>query len=589
MKKYLYILKNINLPLVLFENNKLKYFNYNGENSIEELEEYLKDKLIYNHLKIIKEEEVIYYGEEYKVVLVDIIEPKGEKDESIFRPLISIKSNELSYKDLKLIELFYTYQSGVNNLKEIKLNRLEKDVTLKNVIIALVIALISVIFLISGNNINYLGISVPIIVILFCTGSLYSIGNMKKINYLGIYFIGVGILLSITYAVFTNITIRGLNLIIIPISLVLGLYLINFKDAKFNTSELISNSINNLTVGIFNNSHVGMIRRLFKEKKFINFNSSKYKGIINGIFISIPLLVVLIALLAASDEIFARIFENLVYNTINEMLTISAQGSIIKIGIFTIIFFYVYHILSSFKFIINKKYKKNTKKLDKNMVNTILVLINMLYLVFTYIQIKYLYIKYSTYNLTAEEYSNYARSGFFQLTAVVVLNIIIIIYFKNKIENSTLTCGLNTLMTVISINMGLSSLYKMSLYIIEYGLTELRFITSIFIIFILIMLILIAGSLWRNIDLLKYSIIIGSILYLLINFCNMDKIIAQYNLNGNIEKLDIRYISTLSLDSYEVVSKAYEDGKLTKKQFDDYKKQKVYASKWYEYNYYNNK
>ena len=117
-------------------------------------------------------------------------------------------------------------------------------------------------------------------------------------------------------------------------------------------------------------------------------------------------------------------------------------------------FIYIYYVFSSFKFIVKRSYVKNIKKLDKDMVNTILVLINILYLIFTYIQIKYLYIRCNNYNSIPEEYSNYARSGFFQLVAVVVLNIIIIIYFKNKIDNSKLTCALNTLMTVISINMG---------------------------------------------------------------------------------------------------------------------------------------
>jgi len=222
------------------------------------------------------------------------------------------------------------------------------------------------------------------------------------------------------------------------------------------------------------------------------------------------------------------------------------------------------------------------------MVNTILFLINILYLIFTFIQIKYLYIKFNL-NLTPEEYSNYARNGFFQLIAVVILNIIIIIYFKNKIDNSKLTYALNSLMTVISINMGLSSLYKMNFYIKEFGMTQLRFMTSIFMVFILIMLVIIAVSLWKNIDLFKYCIIIGSIIYLGINFCNMDKIIAQYNLDAKGNEVDIQYLSTLSLDSYDVVFKAYKEGNLDEDKFTEYKNQKRFATKWYEYNYYNNK
>ena len=144
-------------------------------------------------------------------------------------------------------------------------------------------------------------------------------------------------------------------------------------------------------------------------------------------------------------------------------------------------------------------------------------------------------------------------------------------------------------MTVISINMGLSSLYKMSRYIEEFGMTQLRFMTSIFMVFILIMLVIIAISLWKNINLFKYCIILGSIIYLGINFCNMDKMIAQYNLDTKGKDVDIQYLSTLSLDSYDVVLKAYKEGKLDKDQFKEYENQKRFAPKWYEYNYYNNK
>ena len=69
----------------------------------------------------------------------------------------------------------------------------------------------------------------------------------------------------------------------------------------------------------------------------------------------------------------------------------------------------------------------------------------------------------------------------------------------------------------------------------------------------------------------------------------MDKIIAQYNLDAKGNEVDIQYLSTLSLDSYDVVLKAYKEGNLDEDKFSEYKNQKIFAPKWYEYNYYNNK
>ena len=590
MKKYLYILRNKNSSLLIYEDDKLKYFEGDSGNHLEKIEKYLKDKMDYNFLKVVMEKDVVYYDQEYSVVLVDIFELKEIKDMISIKLLNRIKSEDIDYKDLKLLEIFCSCECRLFDLNQVELNKKEKEVTLKNIITATIIALSIITFFIGRESVNYFGISVPIVVILTSSLAIFSIGKVKNINYTGVYFLIVAILLSTTYGIFTNNIFRAVNIILIPIALITGLYMISFSDTKLNSVELLKNIIPNITIGIFSNSHIEMIRKVLtlKGKERLNLKNSKYKGIVTGVIISIPLLIILTILLSSADEIFASIFGNIINNMTNTIFLLSAKGLIAKLVTFTIVFIYIYYLFSSFKFIVKTAYVKNIKKLDKNMVNTILVLINILYLIFTYIQIKYLYIKYN-FNLTPEEYSNYARNGFFQLIAVVILNIIIIIYFKNKIDNSKLTYALNTLMTVISINMGLSSLYKMSLYIKEFGMTQLRFMTSIFMVFTLIMLVIIAISLWKNIDLFKYCIIVGSIIYLVINFCNMDKIIAQYNLDAKGEGVDIQYLSTLSLDSYDVVLKAYKEGNLDEAQFIEYKNQKKFTSKWYEYNYYNNK
>ena len=586
MKKYLYILKTKGSSIVMHEDEKLKYFEGEDTDHLERVEKYIKDKMEYSFLKIIKEKDVIYYGDEYKVILIDVLEYKGVTDRSALKAFNEIKSEDIGYRDFRLLNIFCSYEFITNDFE---LNKQEKQVTIKNTIMAVLIGLITIILFVGNNKFNYFGISVPIIVTIISASAIFSIGKVKKINYTGVYFLGVSILLSVTYAIFTNYIFREINIILIPLTLATGLYMINFSDIRLKGEDLLNNVIPNITIGIFINPHVGMIGKLFKNREDFNFKNSKYRGVIKGVIISIPLLIFLIVLLSSADEIFASIFEDTINNMINAISLIRTGGVLLKLIVFALVFVYIYYLFSSFKFMVKRTYKMTVTKLDKSMVNTILVLVNVLYLVFTYVQIKYLYIKVSNFNLSPAEYSSYARNGFFQLIAVVVLNIMIILYFKNRIDNSKLTCSLNTLMTILSFNMGLTSLYKMRLYIREFGMTQLRFVTSIFMIFILIMLVLIAVSLWKKIELFKYCIIIGSIIYLGINFCNMDKMIAEYNLNAKGKGVDIEYLSTLSLDSYDVVLKAYEQGKISKEQFMQYKEQKQLTLQWYEYNYYNDK
>lgn len=582
MKKYLYILKTKASSIVMHEDEKLKYFEGEDTDHLERVDKYIKDKMEYSSLKILKEKNVVYYGDDYKVILIDVLEYKGVTDRSSLKAFHEIKSEDIDYRDFRLLNIFCSYEFTTNDFK---LNKQEKEVTIKNAIMAVLIGLITIILFVGNNEFNYFGISVPIIVTIISASAIFSIGKVKKINYTGVYFLGLSILLSVTYAIFTNYIFREINTILIPLTLATGLYMINFSDIRLKGEDLLNNVIPNITIGILINPHVGMIGRLFKDREGFNFKNSKYRGVIKGVIISIPLLTLLILLLSSADEIFASIFEDTINNIINAISLIRTGGILLKI----VVFVYIYYLFSSFKFMVKRTYKMTVTKLDKSMVNTILVLVNVLYLVFTYVQIKYLYIKVSNFNLSAAEYSSYARNGFFQLIAVVVLNIMIILYFKNRIDNSKLTCSLNTLMTILSFNMGLASLYKMRLYIREFGMTQLRFVTSVFMIFILIMLVLIAVSLWKKIELFKYCIIIGSIIYLGINFCNMDKMIAEYNLNAKGKGVDIEYLSTLSLDSYDVVLKAYEQGKISKEQFMQYKEQKQLTSQWYEYNYYNDK
>lgn len=586
MKRYLYILKYKTTPLLIFENEKMKYFEEDNKEVIKDLEKYLKDKIEYDDLIVTNEKEAIYYGEEYVISIIEIVNLKEIEDNKNIKQLNAIKNEELDYRDEMFLKTFYTGGIYNCNYKYIKVNDQEKKDIKLNIILAIVIAITSMIFFVGKDKINYFGISVPIITMLILLVSIFTMGKIKKINYMGLYFTIISILLSITYGIFDNSVFRTINIIIIPISLLTGLYMINFYNIQFNFSQLFNNILPSITINIINNSYMKNIGKIFRERdKFLN---NKNKGIIKGIFISIPLLIVLIMLLASADQMFQHGLENIAMYVEDLFINFNFIFVYLKIIVFTLVFIYMFYIFSSFKFRIDNSKVKNIKKLEKNMVNTILILINALYFLFTYIQVKYLYIK-SNNILTPEEYSNYARSGFFQLMIVVVLNIIIIIYFENRVKDSKLTTILNTVTIIISINMGLTSIYKMILYISQFGMTRLRFMTSIFMIFILIMLLIITVSLWKYVELFKWFIIVGSIIYISINFCNMDKIIAKYNLSEKVKEVDISYLSTLSIDSYDVVLEAFKDGKIDKEQFAYYRSKKTATSKWYEYNYYNNK
>lgn len=586
--KCLFILKAQNNTLLICENNKLKYFELQEEHYLDVINKYLNDKINYNHVEIKREKEVIYYGEQYKIFELSIEEFTEVNNATNIKYISELIPSNLEYKDLKFLEIFCKDYCRVHFFRDVKLNNTEKSISKKNIIASIVISLLFNIFFIGINNNSYLGISVPIVVLFFVFGAVFTIGKIKKINFIGLYLLFIGILLSITYSIFTNPLLRTINLILVPLSLITGSFMIAFPQCEFTTKGIISNILPNITINIFNDSKLDIIKKSLDGRKISKIRNDKNLAILKGIIISIPILIILVVLLSSADGMFAIVFGNNLYKFLNAISTISPKAIVIRTVIFMVVFIYLYYLFSTFRFIIKKDYKNKSKEIDKNIANTILISINSLYLIFCYVQIKYLYIK-ANISMTSEEYSEYARSGFFQLLLVVILNIIIIVLFKSRIRNNRTTNILNTLITVISMGMTFSSMYKMKLYIDNYGMTRMRFLTSIFMFFILWILGFILVYLWKNINLYKYSIVIGSILYLSISFCNMDKFIARYNIKLNGNEVDVEYLSNLSLDCYDIVLQAYEDGKIEKDAFERYLDGKKITNKWYEYNYYNNR
>lgn len=194
-------------------------------------------------------------------------------------------------------------------------------------------------------------------------------------------------------------------------------------------------------------------------------------------------------------------------------------------------------------------------------------------------------------------YSEYARSGFFQLVFIVLINVISIILIKKHTEYNNSTedkslLSLYSLITILSFNMVFSAIYKMKLYIRVFGFTRLRILVSIFTIFLAFILIILLIFIWKNINLFKPIIICGAIIYVGVNFFNIDEFITKNNLNLLVhsKSIDKYYLSTLSFDNYKSMIKARKEGLIS---IEDYNLwieiNKKEIKHWYEYNYYSSK
>lgn len=202
----------------------------------------------------------------------------------------------------------------------------------------------------------------------------------------------------------------------------------------------------------------------------------------------------------------------------------------------------------------NEKETETTNRglnIENLTINTILTVLNIIYLMFSFIQITNLFGKLES--STNFNYAEYARQGFFQLMFVSIINLIILfIANTNKKEATTSSKRYKKIMSIIiilfTIIIIISAFYRMNLYEKEYGYTYLRVFVYFTLATELILTIpIILYLLEMNIDLVKISIIVVTTMYVILNFVNIDNMIAKKNIDRYIEsseekELDISYL-----------------------------------------------
>ncbi|MDF7641513.1 DUF4173 domain-containing protein [Bifidobacterium sp. ESL0784] len=185
-------------------------------------------------------------------------------------------------------------------------------------------------------------------------------------------------------------------------------------------------------------------------------------------------------------------------------------------------------------------------------LNTMLTMLDVVYLVFVAIQSSYLFGGVDTLKRFGG-YAAYARAGFFQLVGVTAINLVIVMVctYLHKYQKRSVSLLLLELVLVAStLVMLVSAAWRMSLYVEKYGLTRLRLLTYWGMAAIAFLLIVTAVKLVRPTFALFRAAFFGTLaLWLVFAFIQPDAIIAKVDvdgyLNGSIEMVDTDYLSQL--------------------------------------------
>lgn len=441
-----------------------------------------------------------------------------------------------------------------------------------------------------------LGISVPIYTIALISFFLWCNRRRIKIKKNMGWFLLIPIfLLSACFALFSNHVLAGINILLIPFLMVASSMLIINPELKWDSIKFIRRIFQRAIMMVLENFYKP-ISFIAKETKVAGKNpmSSTKKGIIKGVIISLPLLIVILSLLNSADMVFSYYIGN--FTEIFEYINL--ENGLSHGFIILLVFLYIFGYTWSFKYnyISYEDEQIKFKPWEPSTPITVILLLNIVYLLFTIVQFSYLYGGEGTLP-QGFTYSEYARRGFFELVAVTVINFGVIMsslsFMKEDNKKANRVAGiLLTLLILFTFNMLYSAHYKMSLYEGSYGYTYLRVFVHYFMIILTLLLSTALVGIWyRSFPMAKIMIVTLLTMYIALNYLNVDRFIARKNIERykNGADIDIVYLTGLSYDAFPYMKELVNDKNIEvanriNRYMEDQKKTLKLKKSWSEFN-----
>ncbi len=290
------------------------------------------------------------------------------------------------------------------------------------------------------------------------------------------------------------------------------------------------------------------------------------KYILLGLLITIPLTLIVTALLMSADEGVANILNGLLNHLLPNLERLSWRVALALI-LASMIVGMLYTCISGRK--IRRVTDEDTEqRLSRMRIAPGVLLcagvvpICLLYGVFTCSQARSLLAALALRLPEGVSYAQYARQGFFELCALALINLGVITALKllaRGEERQSLPLRISTLtLCAFTLFILATAFRKMVLYIERFGLTPLRFYTSWFMVLLTVVFVLLIVKEFKpHLPLFKESLITFVIWFFLLVFSRPDALIATYNYemyqNHSLSSLDYGAISYLSADAWSVL------------------------------------
>ncbi len=285
-----------------------------------------------------------------------------------------------------------------------------------------------------------------------------------------------------------------------------------------------------------------------------------------GLIISIPVVIVLIAIFAGADAAFAH-FVDKVAEFINfdfgELVADIIFGAILAVFIFS----NVRTLRSGYS--TDKREGRKIQIFDSVITPTVLFAAAAVYLIFVIFQIEYLFVGAELpAGLT---YAEYAHKGAWDISLAIFFTFVVCAFiraFAKRNDKGRVGVVLKvalSLITLATFVICISAFYRMFLYIGAYGLTTTRVAAVLFVAGLTLALVALVAAFW--VDKIRIAPVTAAIVIACVcafNLMNVDRVAAKVNVDRYIagEEIDIEYIAEeLSCGTMPEVKRLWENAR----------------------------
>lgn len=289
--------------------------------------------------------------------------------------------------------------------------------------------------------------------------------------------------------------------------------------------------------------------------------SKKFGAVGAGLLLSVPLLVAVISLLIKADAAFDGLLQKLPDWDLTELVVS------VLFGFFLACYFYtrgtaLHH---SPKIMPDTKVRKGMNALT---VNTVLIAVGLVYVVYLISQLAYFSGGFSGILPEGYTIAEYARRGFFEMAWLCAINLGIIALAigltSPKGASDLLTKLLCLFLGIVTLFLVVSASAKMFIYIDAYGLTRLRVLTEVIMIWLGLSTVIVCVWLFvPRLAYMKVVLVLALVMGAAVAWADVDTVVARYNVNayltGDLQTVDVNYLGSLGSGATPYIQKLMDD------------------------------